>query len=140
MEVFNVKVKPGQEESFQQLRERFITLAWNTNHVENVFKFTVNCDIMQPQKGLSGPKRALGTKSGPLGLEEIVSTVVRIAGRSILLMIGGGVPEVATLRQEHQVTLVINSTHLSVLLPPIIYIYILSYSNLIPIFLCVSLR
>ena len=73
MEVFNVKVKPGQEESFQQLRERFITLAWNTNHVENVFKFTVNCDIMQPQKGLSGPKRALGTKSGPLGLEEIVS-------------------------------------------------------------------
>ena len=35
-------------------------------------------------------------------------------------MIGVAVPEVATLRQEHQVTLVINSTHLSILLPLVI--------------------
>ena len=35
-------------------------------------------------------------------------------------MIGVVVPEVATLRQEHQVTLVINSTHLSILLPLVI--------------------
>merc|ERR1711936_1546729 len=48
MEVFNVKVKEGQEETFQKLRERFITLARNTNNVENVYKFTVNRDIMQP--------------------------------------------------------------------------------------------
>ena len=52
MEVFNVRVKPGQEETFQQLRERFITLARNTNNIENVYKFTVNRDIMQPDDPL----------------------------------------------------------------------------------------
>ena len=52
MEVFNVKVKEGQEETFQEMRERFITLARNTNNVENVYKFTVNRDIMQPDDPL----------------------------------------------------------------------------------------
>ena len=52
MEVFNVKVKEGQEEKFQELRDRFITLARNTNNVENVYKFKVNRDIMQPDDPL----------------------------------------------------------------------------------------
>ena len=52
MEVFNVNVKPGQEETFQQLREPFITLAQNTNNEENVYKFTVNRNMMQPHDPL----------------------------------------------------------------------------------------
>ena len=38
-------------------------------------------------------------------------------GNGILLMIGVEVPEVATLSQQQQVTLVINRPHSSVLLP-----------------------
>ena len=52
MEVFNVKVKEGQEEEFQKQRDRFITLARNTNNIEKVAKFTVNRDIMQPDDPL----------------------------------------------------------------------------------------
>ena len=52
MEVFNVKVKDGQEEEFQKQRDRFITLARNTNNIEKVAKFTVNRDIMQPDDPL----------------------------------------------------------------------------------------
>merc|ERR1712039_306937 len=49
---FNVKVKEGQEEEFQKQRDRFITLARNTNNIEKVAKFTVNRDIMQPDDPL----------------------------------------------------------------------------------------
>merc|ERR1711994_820251 len=35
-----------------ELRDRFITLARNTNNVENVYKFKVNRDIMQPNDPL----------------------------------------------------------------------------------------
>ena len=52
LEVFNVKVKEGQEDAFQEKRDRFITLARNTNNVEGVYKFTVNRDIMQPDDPL----------------------------------------------------------------------------------------
>ena len=52
LEVFNVKVKEGQEEAFQEKRDRFVTLTRNTNNVEGVYKFTVNRDIMQPDDPL----------------------------------------------------------------------------------------
>jgi len=52
LEVFNVKVKEGQEEAFQEQRDRFVTLARNTNNMEGVYKFAVNRDIMQPDDPL----------------------------------------------------------------------------------------
>ena len=48
IDFFNVKVEEGQEETFQEMMERYITFVWNTNNVENVYKFTVNRNIMQP--------------------------------------------------------------------------------------------